>query len=263
MAERNSRDAPLVGVSGCAKQFGPNPFHAAGDKYVHAVAYGARALPLVVPALGPWVDPEDLADRIDGLMLTGSPSNVAPALYGGLPSLPGTAHDEARDGVMLGLARAAIGAGVPVLAICRGVQELNVALGGTLHQRIQELPGMLDHREPANAELVTQYGPAHPLALTRGGFFARLAGREDITVNSLHAQGIDKLADRLAIEAVAPDGLVEAVRIKGSPHFVVGVQWHPEWRFWENSLSVALFGAFGDACRTKAEARRKARRAVA
>ncbi len=162
-------------------------------------------------------------------MLTGSPSNVGRRSMAARLACPAPRTTGPRDGAMLGLARAAIGAGVPVLAICRGIQERNVALGGTLHQRIQELPGMLDHCQQANAELGTQYGPAHPLALTRDGFLARLAGWEAITVNALHAQGIDKLADCLAIEAVPPDGQVEAVRITESPHFVGGVQWHPEW----------------------------------
>lgn len=255
--------APLVGISACVRTIGPHPFHAAGDKYVVAISHGAEALPVVLPSLGGWYDPADLLERMDGLLFTGSPSNVEPHLYQGVPSMPGTDHDPDRDATTLPLIRAAIETGVPVLCICRGIQELNAALGGTLHQRIQEIPGKLDHRENPQLETAQRYAPVHDVVLAPGGFFAGLSGATTLHVNSLHAQGIDRLADRLRVDATAPDGIVEAVTVRDARGFAVGVQWHPEWRFWENAVSRALFAAFGDACRARAARRKPGRRAVA
>lgn len=255
--------APLVGISACVRAIGPHPFHAAGDKYVVAVSHGAAAIPIVVPSLGAWYDAADLLDRVDGLLFTGSPSNVEPHLYRGPPSIAGTDHDPRRDATTLPLIRAAIDAGVPLLAICRGIQELNAALGGTLHQRIQEVPGKLDHRERPKRAVAERYAPVHPVSLVPRGFFARLSGATELRVNSLHAQGIDRLADRLRVDATAPDGIVEAVVVKDAPAFAVGVQWHPEWRFWENDVSRALFQTFGDACRARAARRNAGRQAIA
>ena len=263
MATATSQGAPLIGVTACTKAIGLLPFHAAGDKYVRAVSHGAGGLPLVIPALTDFLEPADLADRLDGLMLTGSPSNVEPHHYGGVPSVPGTEHDAPRDAMALPLTRAALDAGVPILAICLGVQELNVVLGGTLHQRVHELPGKLDHRSRKRTRMDVRYAPVHAISLTRGGFFANLAGAASMEVNSLHAQSIDRVADGLVVEAVAPDGIVEAVRAKDARAFTVGVQWHPEWKFWDNPVSTALFRAFGEACRARAAARSARRKAVA
>ncbi|HYE51453.1 MAG TPA: gamma-glutamyl-gamma-aminobutyrate hydrolase family protein [Azospirillaceae bacterium] len=251
---------PLVGIPACTREMGPHPFHVAGDKYVRAVSDGAGALPMVIPALGDWYDPAALAARLDGILFTGSPSNVHPTHYAGAPSAEGTMHDAQRDATTLPLIRAALKAGVPLLCICRGFQELNVALGGTLHQRVQEVPGMADHREDKDAPLEVQYAPVHDVAVVPGSQLARITGRTVLTVNSLHQQGIDRLAPGLAAEATAPDGLIEAVRVEGHP-FALGFQWHPEWRFWENPPMAALFAAFGDAVRARASAR--ARQAAA
>lgn len=255
--------AAVVGISACVRTIGSHPFHAAGDKYVVAVSHGAEALPVILPSLGGWYDPADLLERVDGLLFTGSPSNVEPHLYQGAPSVPGTDHDPQRDATTLPLIRAAIDAGVPLLCICRGIQELNAALGGTLHQRIQELPGRRDHRERPELETAQRYAPVHDVALVPGGFFASLSGATSLHVNSLHEQGIDRLAARLRVDATAPDGIVEAVTVRDAPGFALGVQWHPEWRFWENAVSRALFAAFGDACRTRAGRRKTEHRAVA
>ncbi|WP_448191732.1 gamma-glutamyl-gamma-aminobutyrate hydrolase family protein [Azospirillum sp. sgz301742] len=246
---------PLVGIPTCIRALGDPPFHVAGDKYIRAVSDGAGALPLLVPALGGGLDIDDLVARLDGLLFTGSGSNVEPHLYGGPPSAEGTLHDPARDATTLPLIRAALAAGVPLLGICRGFQELNVALGGTLHQRLHEVPGLADHREDETAPLEVQYGPAHPVTLTPGGVLARLAGRDEVRVNSVHGQGIDRLAPGLAVEATAPDGLVEAVRVEGAPAFALAVQWHPEWRFRDTPLSAALFAAFGEAAAERARRR--------
>ena len=242
---------PLVGVPACAREIPPHPYYVAGEKYVTAVAEGAGALPTVIPPLGQAYDFADLVRRLDGLLLTGSPSNVEPRRYGGPPSLPGTPHDPRRDATTLPLVLAAVDAGCPLLALCRGFQELNVAFGGTLHQHVHEVAGLDDHREDKSQPLDAQYGPAHEVLLAPGGLLAGLAASERITVNSVHAQGIDRLGSALTVEATAPDGLVEAVRVAGAGAFAIGVQWHPEWRFAEDPFSTALFAAFGEACRAR------------
>ncbi len=122
-----------------------------------------------------------------------------------------------------------------------------MALGGSLHQKVHEVPGLNDHREDKDAPLDVQYGPAHTVRLAPGGALAALTGREELTVNSVHGQGIDRLAPGLAVEATAPDGLVEAVRVEGARTFALAVQWHPEWRYWEDEAAGALFAAFGRA----------------
>jgi putative glutamine amidotransferase len=258
MAESPLR--PLVGLPACVKEINGWPFHACGEKYLNAVVVAAEAMPVVIPAIGDAHDIPGLVARLDGLMLTGSPSNVEPHRYEGEASVPGTAHDPHRDATTLPLIREAVRAGLPLLAICRGIQELNVALGGTLHQRVQELPGKNDHRMP-RGEGVTrddQYAPRHPLALTPGGYFARLLGTTEIMVNSLHAQAIDRPAPGLVIEAMSDDGIIEAVTVRDAPAFAVGVQWHPEYKALDNPVSRALFGAFRDAVHGRAAARARA-----
>jgi putative glutamine amidotransferase len=246
---------PLVGVPCCAREINNHPFHVVGDKYVRAVVDGAGCVPFNVPALASAIDPEAVVSRIDGLLVTGSPSNVEPRHYEGQPSREGTLHDPARDATTLPLIRAAVERDLPVLAICRGIQELNVALGGTLHQNVHEVPGRMDHRSRKDRPPLDRYEhDQHVVRLTPGGYFARLAGADELWVNSLHAQGIDRLAPGLAVEAVASDGQVEAVRVEGRP-FAIGVQWHPEYKVLENPFSAALFRAFGEACRRYATAR--------
>jgi putative glutamine amidotransferase len=245
---------PTIGIPSCVREIRETPFHAVGAKYIRAVAEVAGGLPLLIPAFGPAFDPADLIARFDGLLITGSPSNVEPHHYEGEPSIEGTLHDAERDATTLPLLRAALAAGLPILAICRGIQELNVAMGGTLHQRVHEVPGRLNHRSPPGTVEEKYAHRAHTVALTAGGFFERLAGTREITVNSLHSQGIDRLAQGLVVEAVAPDGQIEAVRVSGAP-FAIGVQWHPEFRVLQNPVSAALFAAFGDACRARAAGR--------
>lgn len=247
---------PLIGLPACSKTVEGMPFQAGGEKYLTAVADGAGAVPVVLPSLGEdWLGEHDIphiVDRLDGLLVTGSPSNVEPHHYGGTPSVAGTLHDPARDALTLPLIRAALAGGLPVLAICRGVQEVNVAMGGTLHQRLHELPGRMDHRSNPKETFEVRYGPAHPVALVPGSQVAALAGNEaEIVVNSLHAQGIDRLARGLTVEATAADGTIEAVRVTGAPAFALGIQWHPEWRFHETAFGRSLFGGFGDAARER------------
>lgn len=250
----------VIGIPCCRREIvsptGNHPAHAVVKKYVDAVVDGAGGLPLLVPAEGDAAWAETLVARLDGLLMPGSPSNVEPHHYAGAPSLPDTLHDPARDAIVLPLLRAAVKADLPVLAICRGIQELNVALGGTLHQNVHLVPGRLDHRAPELEALEDRYAHrAHGVALTPGGYFAQLAGASALKVNSLHSQGIDRLAASLRVEAVAPDGQIEAVTLP-TARFIVGVQWHPEFRFAEDAFSQRLFAAFGDACRAYAAARR-------
>jgi putative glutamine amidotransferase len=243
------RNLPLVGIPCCLRSINERLFHTVNERYPNAVADAAGCLPMIIPALGPKIDCDALLDGLDGLLLTGSPSNVEPNHYGGPPSREGTLHDPDRDATTLPLIREAVRRDLPILAICRGIQELNVALGGTLYQRIFDMPERFNHRRRRRPTIPDdeRYGPAHPVILTPGGLFARLAGAEEIMVNSLHAQGIDRPAPKLSVEAVAPDGQIEAVSLPGA-RFVVGVQWHPEYKPLENPFSRALFAAFSQAC---------------
>jgi putative glutamine amidotransferase len=226
-----------------------------GEKYLTAIRDGAEALPFVIPALASGIRPQDLLEHLDGVLLTGSVSNVEPHHYGGDPSRPGTLHDPDRDGTTLPLAREALASGVPVLALCRGFQELNVILGGTLHQHVHEVPGYRNHRENPDDPLEKQYGPAHYVTLVEGGTLRAMAGTDRVEVNSLHSQAVARLAGGVTVEAVADDGLVEAFRVDSADAFALAVQWHPEWRVTENRFSMAIFRAFGDACRARATER--------
>jgi len=249
---------------------GPHPAFICGRQYVDAVIHGAGALAVLLPTVAQSIDA--LLDTVDGLLFTGSPSDIDPDLYGARAvsaSVRPPLRDPDRDATALPLLRAAIDNGTPVLAICRGLQELNVSLGGTLHQALHILPDHLEHREAdahdnaqgaidadsaATADvtpdaLALRYGPAHSVQLTNGGLLQGLFNTDSCIINSLHGQGIDRLAEGLIVEAVAPDGVIEAVRSCNPSVFAVGVQWHPEWQFARNPQSQALFNAFGDACR--------------
>ncbi|KDR39426.1 gamma-glutamyl-gamma-aminobutyrate hydrolase family protein [Caballeronia glathei] len=250
------RNRPVVGISADRIMSGPHPSHVAGEKYIDAIVDGAHALAVVLPALGARQAAADVLSAVDGLLFTGSRSNVEPHRYGGVPAAPGTLHDAARDATTLPLMRAAIDAGVPVLAICRGFQEMNVVFGGTLHQSVHAAGPYADHREREDDALDVQYGPSHAVRISAGGVLHTLAGLREARVNSLHGQGIERLADGLAIEAVAPDGLIEAVSVAHSRAFALGVQWHPEWKHASDVLSSAIFRAFGDACRDRIRIKR-------
>ncbi len=244
---------PLIGVPACRRILDPHPFHMAGEKYLQALIAGADALPVVVPALSGYVD--DVLAAVDGIFLTGSPSNVEPQHYNGEPSKSGTLHDAHRDALTLPLARSALDRGVPLLAVCRGFQELNVVLGGTLHQNVAEVEGYHDHRENPDDPLDVQYGPSHSVSIVEGGLLHGLLGKSTAMVNSLHGQGVRKMADGISIEAIADDGLVEGFTVDDAPGFALAVQWHPEWKVTENDFSMKIFKAFGDACRAHAAGR--------
>jgi putative glutamine amidotransferase len=254
---------PLIGIACDVKEIGILHYHTVAQKYIDAAAHGAGGMPLLIPAQGAGCDLEaldsadyraELLGRLDALLLPGSPANICPSHYE-QHSVDDTPRDHQRDATTLPLIRAAVDAGLPFLAICRGCQEVNVALGGSLHQQVYAVPGKRDHREDPDQPREVQYGPAHPVALAENGLLQSLLGTRSAIVNSLHGQGIDRLAAPLAAEAWAPDGLIEAVRVKDSPTFQVAVQWHPEHRWREQPLSVALFKALGEAAAQRASNR--------
>ncbi len=239
---------PFVLIPCDNRVIGGHYYHALGRKYADAIRSASGCLPLMAPTGGageilPYVD------LADGILLTGSPANVHPSHFGQTVLDPGLPLDEERDTVTLPLVRLATERGIPLFAICRGLQEVNVALGGSLHQAIHELPGKNDHREKRGVEPERQYGPAHEIEIAADGLLYRIVGERRIRVNSLHGQGIDVLAPGLVAEAVAPDQVLEAVRIAAHPGFSLGVQWHPEWKVLDNPVSMKIFRAFGEACR--------------
>jgi putative glutamine amidotransferase len=238
---------PVVGIPACSHLMGEQVVHYVMARYSAAVIGAAGAIPLLIPPVGAAA--LALLERVDGLLLPGSPSNVHPDHYDGGESLTPEHHDPDRDATTLPLVRDAVSRGVPLLAICRGIQELNVALGGTLYQRVHEVDGSMDHRA-GEGNLERRYGPKHVVMLT--GRLASMVGAQELTVNSLHGQAIRRLAPGLVVEALAPDGTIEAVRGATAPGFLFGVQWHPEWRYADDPASRALFAAFGDACRAHA-----------
>ena len=238
---------PVVIVTSCNRLSAGHVVHLAGRKYVDAVRL-AGALPLIAPPL----EPEqlgDLLDGIDGLLMTGSPSNVHPSHFGQAVRDPALPLDPGRDAWTLPLARLALQRGVPLLAICRGAQEVNVALGGSLHQAVQEVPGLSDHRDDDTGTVDQQYAVAHKVDVVAGGLLAQITGLANFDVNSLHGQGVDRLAAGLRVEAVAPDGLVEAFSLPAAPGFNLCLQWHPEWQAATNPVSMKILQAFGAAAR--------------
>jgi putative glutamine amidotransferase len=240
---------PVVLVPACNRLLGQHPYLVVGRKYVEAVRL-AGCQPLVVPG-AEANDLDALLGLADGVLLTGSPSNVHPRHFDEDVRDPSLPLDPLRDEWTLPLVPRIIARGVPLFAICRGAQETNVALGGTLHQAVHEVDGLADHREDTEAEAEEQYAPIHDVNVLPGGVLEPVLGAVTIRVNSLHGQGINRLAEGLRVEALAPDGLVEAFSVvsPGANAFSLGVQWHPEWRAAENPVSMHLLAAFGHACR--------------
>lgn len=246
---------PLVAISTDVKHFDNYDWHATPRQYLEAAIAGAGVFPVLVPSFGDRLDLDQLLASVDGVMLTGAKSNVNPALYGGDPTESNGPYDPQRDATTLPLIRKAIERGVPLLAICRGIQELNVALGGTLATEIQERPGTLDHRAPVSDNQDERFGIRQSVSIKPGSCLAGVFGSGEILVNSVHRQAIDRPGSRLQIEAVAEDGTIEAVSVRDSRAFAVGVQWHPEYWVHADSNSAKIFRAFGDAARAHALAR--------
>jgi len=236
------------------RMLGEHPHHVVGKKYADGVRL-AGCVPLAITT-AQEDELDALLDRADGVFLTGSPSNVHPRHFGD------TVHDESlpldpdRDAWTLPLIPKVIERGMPLFAVCRGFQETNVALGGTLHQAVHELPAHLDHRAPANRPAATQYAAAHSVQVVRGGRLSQILGQPCLEVNSVHGQGVNQLAPGLRVEASAPDGLVEAFSVADAPGFTLCVQWHPEWQAAENPVSVQLFKAFGLAAKAYRDSHR-------
>ncbi len=248
MNARKTPPKPLVLVTSCNQMMGEHPFHIAGQKYVDAVRL-AGALPLIAPPFAD-ADLDSLLDQVSGVLVTGSPSNLHPSHYGQALHDPSLPLDAERDAWTLKLIPAALARGLPLLAICRGTQEANVALGGTLHQAVQEVSGHHDHRAPDDQPAAVRYGQAHPVTVVPGGVLEQLLGTGPVDVNSIHGQGVDQLAPGLRVEARAPDGLVEAFSKPDAPGFNLCVQWHPEWLAADNPVSMKLLQAFGQAARS-------------
>jgi putative glutamine amidotransferase len=246
---------PIVLVCADRKQVGLHPFHMAGEKYIKAVVEGANAIPLILPALAHSEDIANLLDQIDGFLLTGGYANIEPYHFGGGATPDDELTDPARDSSTLPLIAELVRRKIPLLGICRGFQEMNVAFGGSIHYRVHQVAGLADHREDSSLTLDQQYGVAHPVTTSEEGRLRAIVGQPTMMVNSLHGQGIDRLGAGLMVEAVAEDGLVEAISVKDAEAFTLAVQWHPEWKLQQHSQYASLFEAFGDACRERAKNR--------
>ena len=241
----------IIGVPSDVVLIDGRRFHAVAEEYL-APILAIGALPRLLPSLGPGEDAADLLIGLDGLLLTGAESNVEPHHYDADAVFDCPPFDPDRDSTTLPMIRAAIAQSLPLLAICRGLQELNVAMGGSLAPQVHLLKDRFDHRAPENQPDDVQYAPRHLVRLTPNGVLAGLAaGQTEIMVNSLHGQAIDRPGPNVLVEATAPDGTIEAIRISSSNNFAIGVQWHPEWRFADNPFSQALLGAFAESIATK------------
>lgn len=239
----------IVAIPADIRTFDGYTWHASPDQYIRAAVDGSGVLPLVVPALENETDIDMVLDRVDGVLISGSRTNVHPSLYGETETESHGPFDPARDKLSMALIRRTIERGIPLLAICRGIQELNVALGGSLATEIQELPGRMDHRKPQTENWDEAFAIRHSIKVKEGSCLAAILGDGEAQVNSLHRQAISRLAPRLAVEAVAEDGTIEAVSVIDAPGFAIGVQWHPEYWVGSDDVSDRIFGAFGQAVR--------------
>lgn len=246
---------PLIAVPADLKPIDAYRWHAVSETYLRAITIGLGGIPLIVPALAGSIDIDALLDRVDGVLLPGSRSNVHPSEYGAAATEESEPYDPARDALTLPLIRAAVRRGVPLFAICRGMQELNVALGGTLVSELQKLPGRMDHRAPPSEDPDVRFSIRQDVTIVPGGTLDGVLGAGTIRINSVHRQGIGDLAPGLAVEARAPDGTIEAIRVEGAPGFAIGVQWHPEYWIESDAPSARLFAAFGRAVRAYRGAR--------
>ena len=246
---------PVVLMTMGAQERNGHPYQVMTHKYILPLTEIAECIPVLVPTCCGAEDLDAYLDMADGVYLTGAGSNIDPALYGQVNVTPNKAQDKDRDNFDIALIHAAIARGLPLFAICRGMQEINVALGGDIHQKVHNLFGYLDHREDSDDAVDVQYGDSHPITLVPGTWFAELMQQPTIPVNSLHGQGLNKLGQGIEPLASSVDGLVEAIHIPALPQFTLAVQWHPEWRAKENLFSTRIYQAFGDACRARAEQR--------
>jgi putative glutamine amidotransferase len=244
---------PIIAVTGDVRLFDNYTWHCAPQTYLDAAVAVAGVTPLIVPAFGNRIDIDSILDRVDGVLATGSKTNVHPDHYNVAPSAAHEPYDQDRDATSIPLLRRAIEKGIPVLAICRGFQELNVALGGSIATEIQELEGRWDHRAPTSDDQTKRFEIRQTVRVKPGSCLAGIIGAGDVAVNSLHRQAVERLATGLEVEAVAQDGTIEAVSVTGAKAFAVGVQWHPEFWAKQDAPSRAIFESFGNAARGHAE----------
>ena len=245
---------PLVAVPADRRLFDNYDWHATPNQYLEALISTTDTLPVIVPAFGDRLDLDGLLESVDGVLITGSRSNVHPSLYGGDASEKNGPYDPDRDATTLPLIRKAIETGVPLLAICRGIQEMNVALGGTLATEVQDIEGRMDHRGP-EGDHDKRFALRQQVKIAESSCLAGVFGAGEIIVNSVHRQAVDQLGPNLVVEAVAPDGTVEAISVRDAPAFAVGVQWHPEYWAHSDDNSAKIFRAFGEAVRAHQAAR--------
>jgi putative glutamine amidotransferase len=255
MSNNSAKRKPVVLMSMGSQERKGHDYQVMTHKYINPLAELSGCVPLLAPTCCGADDLEQYLSMVDGVYLTGAGSNIDPALYGQENQTPGKGQDQGRDLFDIPLIRAAIARGLPLFGICRGMQEINVALGGNIHQKVYEVPGMNDHREDPSDPVDVQYSDTHKVRPVPGSWLAELIGEEEFPVNSLHGQAVNLLGEGLEPLAHAEDGLVEAIHMPSAKQFTLAVQWHPEWRAAENPYSVKLFQAFGDACRQYAAQR--------
>ncbi len=250
---------PIIAVTADRREVAPYMWHMVPEPYVNAATNVADVIPIIVANIGEKLETDTLLDRVDGLLVTGSRSNVHPSHYGVEPTADHEPFDPERDATTLPLIRRAIERGIPVLAICRGIQELNVAMGGSITAAFQEQRNIKGHDYPIDGAQDERFALAHGVKIEPGSCISDILQSDilsgGVRVNSLHTQALDRLGDRVEVEALSEDGTIEAVTVKGAPGFVIGVQWHPEYWAETDSPSNTIFKAFGDACRDYAAGR--------
>ena len=245
-----SRNKPIIGIISNLHQINHRyAVHGSGLMNAQAVLAVTGCVPLIIPTDPRTASVADLLDTCDGFLLTGGQPNVHPEEYGEEATPAHGYFDRGRDAITLTLIRACVDRGQPFLGICRGFQEVNVAMGGTLHPEIRELPGRMNHRMPPDGTLDEVFALRHAVQFTKGGVFARLMGADEVMTNTLHGQGIKDAGPRIVIDGHAPDGIPEAIYIAGARGFTLAVQWHPEFNAENDRVSRPLFTAFGDAAR--------------
>ena len=254
---------PLVGLPADTYENHGFLFHSIGDKYVRAVAEVAACTPVMIPSMIDALQLDALLDHFDGILMTGAVSNVHPPHYGETATADHEPYDHARDATTLKLISRVVERGIPLFCICRGFQELNVVMGGTLETELQRGEGRLDHRAPKSDNTDVRYGMSHVINIRPGSMLEKILGKRETMVNSIHRQGVKRLAPGLAVEATAPDGIIEAVSLRDARTFAFGTQWHPEYKAPDNPDSVKLFSAFGDAIRAHAKSRSAPLRQIA
>ena len=243
---------PVIGIAGGAQMINDAyRVQATGERNIEAIAEASGAIPLIIPGSPSHVDVRDLVNVLDGVLLTGGRANVHPDDYGHEETEGHGPFDRERDAVTLGITRAAFEVGMPVFGVCRGIQEINVAFGGTLHPEVRDLPGKMNHRMPKDCkDIELIFKKRHKVALTKGGYLERLLGASEIVTNSLHGQACIDLGEGIVVEGVAEDGTIEAISMPSAPGYLLGVQWHAEYEPVVDDVSARIFGAFGEAART-------------